>query len=147
LGRNPSLGELQSYAKSGATNVGVNIGGEKKFSEKTAEFDAGRFNEIKSAAANTTDVLSNIQAAKSILASGKLETGAIAPAKARIAAISQGLGINPGVLGLENADTAQAFQGVVMKNLLQELVKQKGPQTEGDAQRAMKTFAQLGNTP
>lgn len=54
-------------------------------------------------------------------------------------------------LGVKNADKVatdvQKFQSLAMDRLQTELMKQKGPQTEGDAQRAGQTFAKLGNTP
>lgn len=53
--------------------------------------------------------------------------------------------------GVENAEkhaaNAQMFQSVAMENLMKALMEQKGPQTEGDAQRASKTFVSLQNTP
>lgn len=53
--------------------------------------------------------------------------------------------------GVENAEkyasNAQMFQSVTMENLMKSLMEQKGPQTEGDAQRASKTFVSLQNTP
>lgn len=42
---------------------------------------------------------------------------------------------------------SQQFESVTKKMLLEELRTQKGPQTEGDAQRAEKTLATLSNTP
>lgn len=54
-------------------------------------------------------------------------------------------------LGFENAANLatdmQKFQSLALDRLQTELMKQKGPQTEGDAERASKTFALLGNTP
>lgn len=54
-------------------------------------------------------------------------------------------------LGVENAASVatntQKFQSLAMDRLQTELMKQKGPQTEGDAERAGQTFAKLGNTP
>jgi hypothetical protein len=146
LGRTPTMDELMQYKQAGATRLNVGLNREKSFEKGVGESLAAEYMDVRNAAASANDLLYNIQAAESILGQG-LETGALAPAKARIAAIAQGFGIDPGRLGLESAETAEAFQGVVMKNLLQELVQQKGPQTEGDAERAMKTFARLGNTP
>ena len=45
------------------------------------------------------------------------------------------------------ASNAQQFQSVAMENLMKVLQTQKGPQTEGDAQRASQTFVSLQNTP
>lgn len=56
-----------------------------------------------------------------------------------------------GALGIPQAEKyagdQQKFQNVAMTKLQQNLAAQKGPQTEGDAQRAGKTFASLANTP
>lgn len=45
------------------------------------------------------------------------------------------------------ASNAQVFQQAAMERLWSTLGEQKGPQTEGDADRAAKTFAQLKNQP
>ncbi len=45
------------------------------------------------------------------------------------------------------ASSAQAFNSVVNRQIFTLLQDQKGPQTEGDAQRAVNTFASLENTP
>jgi hypothetical protein len=53
-----------------------------------------------------------------------------------------------GVPGAEKmATNAQQFQSVAMSKLNDNLKQQSGPQTEGDAQRAGKTFSSLANTP
>jgi hypothetical protein len=45
------------------------------------------------------------------------------------------------------ASNAQKFQSVAMDNLWTKLNAAKGPQTEGDADRAKQTWASLANTP
>jgi hypothetical protein len=45
------------------------------------------------------------------------------------------------------ASNAQSFNSVVNRQIFTLLGQQKGPQTEGDAQRARDTFASLDNTP
>lgn len=56
-----------------------------------------------------------------------------------------------GALGVKDAanyaSKQEKFQALAMDRLQTELMKQKGPQTEGDAQRASQTFAKLENTP
>lgn len=56
-----------------------------------------------------------------------------------------------GALGVKDAanyaSKQEKFQALAMDRLQTELMKQKGPQTEGDAQRASQTFVRLGNTP
>lgn len=56
-----------------------------------------------------------------------------------------------GALGFKDpekfAGDQQTFNNVALSKLNQNLAAQKGPQTEGDAVRAARTFASLGNTP
>lgn len=62
------------------------------------------------------------------------------------AAILNGLGIAPQNAKLFAAN-AEVFQSKAMERLWGTLNEAKGPQTEGDADRASKTFASLKNTP
>lgn len=89
-----------------------------------------------------SDLSANIQAVRNI----DLNTGWGAETKASAAAMLEGLGIAPANAKLF-ASNAQKFQSVAMDRLLTTLGAQKGPQTEGDAQRAQQTFVKLGNTP
>ncbi len=125
------------------TNVNV---GDKKFDQTLGELWAKDYQKMFEDASGAQNVRDNVLAAKQLFATG-LQTGALEPAKAQVSALAQSIGIDPNKLGLPDASDAQKFNAVVMKNLLAELVAQKGPQTEGDASRALKTFAQLGNTP
>lgn len=146
----PDLAPTELYQKAkelkqaGAINITL-PSQEKAFGKKLGEDSAAQLKTIRENAQVASDAMANLDAAEAFLSAG-LDTGALAPAKAKVSAIAESLGINPENLGLDRADTAQGFQTVVMKNLLQELAAQKGPQTEGDAQRAMQTFASLGNT-
>jgi hypothetical protein len=65
--------------------------------------------------------------------------------KAQAANILAGLGVSPGNSKMFATNT-QAFQNAAMGRLQVGLAAQKGPQTEGDAQRQAKTFASLSNT-
>jgi hypothetical protein len=82
------------------------------------------------------DALSNID----------IKTGWNTEAKAAAANMLTGLGIAP-----ENAKmfaaNAQKFQSIAGDRLWNTLNAAKGPQTEGDANRAKQVFAQLQNTP
>lgn len=60
---------------------------------------------------------------------------------ARRMGFAMGLPIDP-----NNIATYEAFQKSSMEMLLEQLRKQKGPQTEGDAIRALQTLPQAGNT-
>lgn len=65
---------------------------------------------------------------------------------ASAASVLTGLGFG-GEEARKLASDAQTFKSVVSKQVNEELMLQKGPQTEGDAQRAFNIQAQLGNTP
>jgi hypothetical protein len=73
-----------------------------------------------------------------------IDTGPGTNAKVALAEVAS-------AVGFKNFDkfigNAQQFRSITMQNLLKALAEQKGPQTEGDAERALKTLAGLGNTP
>lgn len=73
-------------------------------------------------------------------------TGASAPAKLFLARWATSIGI-PSDKAAEFAASGEIFQQYVMKRNWALLNEAKGPQTEGDAQRALKTDAQLQGTP
>lgn len=75
-----------------------------------------------------------------------LKTGWGTEAKAAAAGVLSGLGIAPANAQMFAANS-QKFQQVAMDRLQKNLMLQKGPQTEGDANRASKTFVSLANTP
>lgn len=72
-------------------------------------------------------------------------TGWSTQAKAAGAAILTGLGVAPRNAQLFAAN-AEVFQKTAMERLWTTLNEAKGPQTEGDAERASKTYASLKNT-
>lgn len=73
-----------------------------------------------------------------------LETGFGTEMKGAAANLLTSLGVKDAA---KIATDVQKFQSLAMDRLQTELMKQKGPQTEGDAIRAGQTFARLGNTP
>lgn len=89
-----------------------------------------------------SDMSNSINAVRSI----DLNTGWGTEAKAAGANFLAGLGIAPKNAEMYAAN-AQKLQSVAMDRLLTVLGSQKGPQTEGDAQRASQTFVSLKNTP
>lgn len=89
-----------------------------------------------------SDISASLQAIRNI----DLNTGWGTEAKATAANVLTGLGIAPQNASMF-ASNAQKFQSVAMDRLMTSLAAQKGPQTEGDAQRSEKTYAQLKNTP
>lgn len=100
------------------------------------------YNPVLEAGKTSRDILGGLDALKTI----DLKTGWGTEAKANAANILTSLGIAPKNAELY-ATNAQRFQSVAMGKLLDTLAAQKGPQTEGDAQRAQKTFTMLSNTP
>lgn len=88
------------------------------------------------------DMRNSIQAARNI----DLNTGPGTETKALMANILIGTGVAPGNAELFGSNV-QKFQSVAMDRLLTVLGSQKGPQTEGDANRASQTFVSLKNTP
>lgn len=72
-------------------------------------------------------------------------TGWGTPAVAAAANVLASLGVDVGNAKMYAAN-AEKFQQVALTRLQEELQKQKGPQTEGDAQRQMATWAQLKTT-
>lgn len=91
---------------------------------------------------SANDMLANITALRSI----PLETGWGTEAAASAANVLTSLGIAPKSAEALAANS-QKFQSVAMDRLMTTLMAQKGPQTEGDAQRAGNTFAKLSNRP
>lgn len=89
-----------------------------------------------------TDMSNSISAMRNINPS----TGWGADAKAAAASFLTGIGVAPKNVELYAANS-QKMQSVAMDRLLTVLGQQKGPQTEGDAQRASQTFVSLKNTP
>ena len=146
LGRTPTAQELMSYRQSGRSVTNVNTG-DRAFDKAMGEQWAKGYDGLFTAARTAEEGMPTIEAGRAILNSADFQTGKLEPAKMWAAQVASGLGIDPNKLGLESAASGEAFQSVVMKNLLNELAKQKGPQTEGDAARALKANIQLGNTP
>jgi hypothetical protein len=72
------------------------------------------------------------------------DTGWGAETRGKAASILASIGV-PGADKI--ATDQQKFQSIATTKLMQNLAVQKGPQTEGDAQRAAKTFTALANTP
>jgi hypothetical protein len=146
LGRTPTAGELMGYRQSGRSVTNVNTG-DRAFDKAMGEQWAKGYDGLFTAARTAEEGMPTIEAGRAILNSADFQTGKLEPAKMWVSQVASGLGIDPQKLGLDSAAAPEAFQMVVMKNLLNELAKQKGPQTEGDAMRALKGNIQLGNTP
>lgn len=146
LKRTPTAQELLDYRQSGRSVTNVNTG-DRAFDKAMGEQWAKGYDGLFTAARTAEEGMPTIEAGRAILDSPDFKTGKLEPAKMWASQVASGLGIDPNKLGLEGAASGEAFQSVVMKNLLNELSKQKGPQTEGDASRALRANIQLGNTP
>lgn len=123
--------------------------------EKLSAEAGGKINEtwlktsyepVKVAGDAANDMLTNVQVARQSMRAMPGGTGWGAESKATGTAILTSLGIATKNAELY-ASNAQTFQSASMSNLQTVLNAAKGPQTEGDADRAGKTFAQLKNTP
>jgi len=122
----------------------VSIGGEEKEEDKAfGKFLVKNFGDINARATASEDNIQQLQLAKNI----DVTTGKLEPLKAWGGSIIQGLGLDPNSFGLNNATNAESFNAIMGNVLATKLAAQKGPQTDRDADRMMKTLATLGNTP
>lgn len=99
-------------------------------------------NPVLEAGRSAQDVLTNLDALSTV----NLSTGWGTEAASKAANVLAGLGV-ASKQATELASNAQKFQSIVLDRMAADLRKNSGPQTEGDAQRSLDTFAQLRNTP
>jgi hypothetical protein len=88
----------------------------------------------------------NMLTSLAALRNTQMNTGWGTETKAYVASALEGLGIAPEKAKMY-ASNAQVFQSQASTRLWEVLNNAKGPQTEGDAERAKQTFAALKNTP
>ena len=88
------------------------------------------------------DILQNLDQ----LSAMDLQTGALEPWKARFASVAHGFGLTRFADQISKIETVEGFRSISNRMVNAMLNLAKGPQTEGDAQRARETQAQLGNT-
>lgn len=95
-----------------------------------------------------SESINNFEVLSSLYARG-LETGAWAPMRSWLANQAEALGLGDAakVMGLPDARVQQEFENLVTQNVFDVLSKQEGVQTDGDAQRAAKTWASIKNLP
>jgi hypothetical protein len=108
-------------------------------------FIKSRYEPAIAAGDAANDMLTNVKVARQSMRNMG-GTGWGTEGKAAAASVLSGLGIAPANAKFYAAN-AETFQNVAMSNLKTQLDAAKGPQTEGDADRTSKTFAQLKNTP
>lgn len=108
------------------------------------DFISGSYRPSLEQAEGARQANARIEAVKNIDLTGNTGWGTETRAAAANVLTSLGLG---GEEAQRLATDAQTFKSIVSKQVNEELMLQKGPQTEGDAQRAFNIQAQLGNTP
>lgn len=130
-----SLGSLSGAGKAGETAPLAT----QKLNES---FVTNTFDPALEAAAGAKEANARLALLENI----DIDTGWGVEAKAYGARVLEGLGFDSDAAN-NIASNAQAFKSIISKQVNEELILQKGPQTEGDAQRAFNIQAQLGNTP
>lgn len=115
------------------------------FNQKLAEKSADFYDSLISDVSAKNDMITNVETLKSLLPN--LKSG---PLQDKIDLVNQFLhkiGFSGNFIGANDVRDADALNYLVNKNVFNVLLEQKGVQTEGDADRAKKTFASLGNSP
>lgn len=128
--------------QSGGLMAGRNPVSQKATEGLNSDFISGSYRPTLDASKTAQDMNGSISAMRSI----PIDTGFTAGAKAAAANVLVGLGIP-----LKNAEllasNAQQYQSTAMSQINKQLQDNKGTQTEGDAARALQTFASLEKTP
>lgn len=115
------------------------------FDQKLAEKAADFYDSLISDVSAKNDMITNVETLKSLLPN--LKSG---PLQDKIDLVNQFLhkiGFSGNLIGANDVRDADALNYLVNKNVFNVLQAQQGVQTEGDADRAKKTFANLGNSP
>lgn len=115
------------------------------FDQKLAEKAADFYDSLISDVSAKNDMITNVETLKSLLPN--LKSG---PLQGKIDLANQFLhkiGFSGNLIGANDVRDADALNYLINKNVLNVLMEQKGVQTEGDAERAKKTFASLENSP
>ena len=140
---NGTYEQFVKLSQSPGTTVTVSTAGPKAEQEAKGKANVDVANEVRTAGNEARKQLVNTDLMEKLLNEG-LETGFATETQAKIANALTKLGVKDAA---QYATNAQAFQSFVRQNVLNEQMKQKGVQTEGDAQRIEETFARLSNTP
>lgn len=115
------------------------------FNQKLAEKSADYYDSLNDDVAAKDEMITNVETLKSLLVN--LKSG---PLQDKIDLANQFLhriGFSGNLIGANDVRDADALKYLINKNVLNVLLQQKGVQTEGDADRAKKTFANLENSP
>lgn len=141
-GLQPGTQEFQQAVLTATTKPTTIIGaGEKAEEKELAKLRVGRFSDVQERATNASKLVEQLDQLDAI----DVQTGALEPAKASLAAVVEGFGLDAS--GIANATTAQAFNAISERLVNDVLNAATGPQTDQDAARARKTIAGLGDTP
>lgn len=115
------------------------------FNQKLAEDAAAYYNSLNDDISAKDEMITNVETLKSLLAN--LKSG---PLQDKLDLANQFLhrvGLSGTLIEANDVRDADALQYLINKNVLNVLMEQKGVQTEGDAERAKKTFASINNSP
>lgn len=121
---------------------------EKEFWKNEGKRDSEALGTYRDQYRAAQDRLNQYDALESLYNSG-LQTGWGEETKNNIAKVLNGLGVSQNALdnlGFQNIANFEGMQNLQSKAVMGALLEQKGVQTEGDAQRAAQTWAQIGNT-
>ena len=121
---------------------------EKEFWKNEGKRDSETLGTYREQSRAAQDRINQYEALESLYNSG-LQTGWGEEAKNNIAKVLNGLGVSQSALdslGFQNIANFEGMQNLQSKAVMGALLEQKGVQTEGDAQRAAQTWAQIGNT-
>ena len=136
------VGRADIPDKGPSTVVNLNEAG---LTEEQKALAKGRVSRLENIQKQADQAFENIESLQQIRAID-LDTGFGTEARGQIAKVWDALGGDGEALtGIDPADV-EKFNAVAMKQVLDVMATQKGPQTDQDAERIKKTATQLGNT-
>tara|TARA_R110000850_G_C9996087_1_gene467982 strand:+ start:29293 stop:30762 length:1470 start_codon:yes stop_codon:yes gene_type:complete len=136
-----ALAQKSQIAAAGKTDVTVGGTDEGEERKQIAKVRSKQFERVIEAGENAETMLQSLDTLDAI----DVDTGALEPAKAAVAAVFEGFGMDAS--GLADVDGAQSLKAASNRLVNDVLNQAKGPQTEGDAIRAKSTIANLGDSP
>ena len=125
------------------TTVNVGDKGVQRASEKLAELQVARITTALEEGDAAEETLASVQQLRGIDAS----QGGSVPLREALANMFATVGVDTQELFDVDLTNTQSFNSVAARMVNQVLNQAKGPQTEGDSQRAKQTLVKLGNTP
>ena len=143
----PVVESKTEIARAGKPDTTLNVNNKVESSARihtNEDFIKNSYRPIQDSAKASQLVSGRLDALESLPISEK--TGWGTEAKAKAAEVLVGMGYKGDEAKLL-ASNSQTFRAIQARQVNDELNIAKGPQTEGDAQRAKTTYASLGNTP